>query len=303
MYKTPNKTLKHNQDWHETDFEHISRSDVPVSAFRPTGDRYRYDCAYTDWGAEDSPLPARDYFRIAWRNMAANTGERTLTPVLIPPGPAHVDGVFSAGKPGFSHIQLADIVGQLSSLLLDFMVRSAPKSNIRSGVINRLPVVSNHPLRGDLVFRVLRLNCVTEGYAGMWEECLSDSAVAAIARSANLKFSWTPEVLLRTAEARRAAFVDLDSLVAVILGVTADELCSVYRTQFPVLFGYDRNDYHYDANGRLVPTSVLQVWRKKGDKITEIERTATNQAGNTYVYEEDMRTAHAYFSQLLDERS
>ena len=26
----------------------------------------------------------------------------------------------------------------------------------------------------------------------------------------------------------------------------------------PVLYGYDRNTYYYDANGRLVPTPVLQ---------------------------------------------
>src|SRR5882672_6377528 len=44
----------------------------------------------------------RDFYRIAWRNMAAHTGERTLTPAIIPPGTAHVDGVFSVGRPGIS---------------------------------------------------------------------------------------------------------------------------------------------------------------------------------------------------------
>ena len=96
------------------------------------------------------------------------------------------------------------------------------------------------------------------------------------------------------------------------LGLTADELCSIYRTQFAVLHGYDRNVYYYDANGRLVPHSVLSVWRKKGDRITEHERTATNQAGNTYTYElpfvtldreKDMRQAYAHFERLLKERS
>ena len=44
-------------------------------------------------------------------------------------------------------------------------------------------------------------------------------------------------------------------------------------------------DNVYDANGRLVPNEVLSVWRKKGDHITGAERTATNQAGHTYIYE------------------
>jgi hypothetical protein len=70
-----------------------------------------------------------------------------------------------------------------------------------------------------------------------------------------------------------------------MLGVTADELATIYRTQFAVLHGYDQNDYIYDANGRLVPTQVRQLWRKKGDKLTDEERTSTHPAGTVYTYE------------------
>jgi hypothetical protein len=79
-------------------------------------------------------------------------------------------------------------------------------------------------------------------------------------------------------------------------------------TQFAVLYGYDHNEYTYDANGRLVPNAVLKVWRAKGDRITAEERTHTNQAGYTYVYElpfgildreEDMRRAYAEFERRL----
>ena len=78
--------------------------------------------------------------------------------------------------------------------------------------------------------------------------------------------------------------------------------------QFAVLYGYDHNDYVYDANGRLVPNEVLSVWRKKGGALTGAERTATNQAGHTYIYElpfrlldreADMRTAYAEFERRL----
>jgi hypothetical protein len=93
-----------------------------------------------------------------------------------------------------------------------------------------------------------------------------------------------------------------------MLGVTADQLCTIYRTQFAVLYGYDRNSYVYDAKGRLAPNEVLSAWRKKGDKITGAERTGTNQAGHTYIYElpfrrldreADMRTAYAEFEHRL----
>ena len=92
----------------------------------------------------------------------------------------------------------------------------------------------------------------------------------------------------------------------------------MYRTQFAVLYGYDNNTYYYDANGRLVPTSVLQAFKKRGlpraatDGLTIEERTHTNPSGNTYVYdlpfvtldrEADMRTAYAHFEKVLAERS
>ena len=116
---------------------------------------------------------------------------------------------------------------------------------------------------------------------------------------------------LRIAEDRRQALVEIDALVALMLGVTADQLCTIYRTQFAVLYGYDHNSYVYDANGRLVPYEVLSVWRKKGDQITGAERTATNQTGHTYIYElpfrlldreADMRTAYAEFERRLAAR-
>ena len=93
-----------------------------------------------------------------------------------------------------------------------------------------------------------------------------------------------------------------------MLGVTADQLCAVYRTQFAVLYGYDHHDYVYDTNGRVVPNSVLIAWRNKGDRLSFEERTATNQAGYTYTYElpfrildreADMRIAYAEFERRL----
>ena len=52
---------------------------------------------------------------------------------------------------------------------------------------------------------------------------------------------WTANTPLRIAEDRRQALVEIDALVALMLGVTADQLCTIYRTQFAVLYGYDHN--------------------------------------------------------------
>ena len=92
-----------------------------------------------------------------------------------------------------------------------------------------------------------------------------------------------------------------------MLGITADQLAAVYRTAFPVLYGYDTKRDYYDENGRLVPGDIVKKWLKDGDELRAEDRTATNESGYTYTYEPpfvlldreaDLREAHAYFSGL-----
>jgi hypothetical protein len=314
MYKSVNPSMKNKADWSATDFEALSKDAIPVTAYKPIGNRDSYNKDYDHWNS----TPARAHYRIAWRRMAANVGERTLIPALIPPGAAHVHPVSSAGLPQGRIESLCAACGILSSLIADFAVRVAPKNDIHLATINRLPLVLGHPLQTSLVIRVLRLNCITEAYANLWggaymEAFTLDRWTGGRSRAnrpalGEVTEEWTGSSPLRIAEDRRQALIEIDALVALMLGVTADQLCAIYRTQFAVLYGYDHWDYVYDAKGRLVPNEVLSVWRKRGDKISGAERTATNQAGHTYIYElpfclldreADMRTAYAEFERRL----
>lgn len=319
MYKTPNKTMLHNQDWSATDFETLAPDAIPVTAYKPAGDRAKYDAAYTHWTAADgSSTSPREHYRIAWRRMAANTGERTLIPAIIPPGAAHVNAVFSVAS---SMESILAIAGFTSSLILDAAVRAVPKGDIYLGSFERLPFLQDHPLTPALELRALRLNCLTDSYSDLWraswrneftdDSWTRDDSQKSLTSLGYAPSPWSADSPLRLAVDRRRALVEIDALVALMLDVTADELCTIYRTQFAVLYGYDHNVYFYDANGRLVPNSVLTVWRKKGDRISKEERTATNQAGNTYTYElpfvtldreADMRQAYAEFERRLAQR-
>lgn len=295
FYKSPNSTMLHNQDWSPVDLETLAPDAMPVTSYKPAKPRVEYDAAYTHWGEEQ--VAARDHYRMAWRAMAANTGERTLIPTVIPPGATHVDAVFSAGSPRNAR-SLALAAAVSGSLVADLQIRTAAKKHVRAPQIKLLPTVTNGRAGDEIVRRLLRLTSLTTAYASLWTTLTGEG--------------WSPDVPLRRASDRRQAQVEIDAIVALSLGITADELCTIYRTQFAVLYGYDRNAYFYDANGRLVPNEVLKVWRQKAETISQEERTATNASGNTYEYElpfvtldreVDMRQAYAHFEKVLQERS
>ena len=313
LYKQPNESMKHNLDWTSTDLEVLPANAEPITQYKPAGDRTTYDRLYTRW--DDSS--ARDHYRIAWRAMAANTGERTLIPAIIPPGTAHPNGVFSSGSATITGRSLVAAQASLSSLLADFTLRALPKSGIYFPDFSRLPALPhNNPLTTRVVLRALRLNCVTDAYADLWAECWSDSFVTdspILERydERPIDPKWTAGTPLRRAEDRRNAQAEIDVMVAMMLGVPIEDLCTIYRTQFAVLYDYDhgrgQGAYVYDANGRQLPTPVRQAWEKRqhptsNEDMPLSERTHTHPgSGVSYVYdlpfrirdrESDLRRIH-----------
>ena len=294
LYKQPNESMKHNQDWTSTDFEVLSPSAQPTTQYKPSGDRDTYDRLYTHW----NNIPSTNFYRVAWRQMAANTGERTLIPAIIPPGPTYVFTIHSAATSAKSTPILA---ASASSLLADFMIRSSPKAHILPPSFSRIPALdTSHKLAHSIILRSLRLNCLTDAYADLWAECwdgsfLADSPILERYDERPIGPEWTADTPLRRAEDRRNAQAEIDVMVAMMLGVPIEDLCTIYRTQFAVLYDYDhgrgQGAYVYDANGRQLPTPVRQAWEKRqrptsNEDMPLSERTYTHPgSGVSYVYD------------------
>src|SRR5699024_8010277 len=122
---------------------------------------------------------------------------------------------------------------------------------------------------------------------------------------------WQYSTPLRREYHRYKTQTEVDVLVAMSMGITADELCLVYRTQFPVQFGYDQTDL-YDNHGRKLPREMNKLYRKGGEAcMTLEERTWVHpQSEVEYVFElpftgvdreADMREAYDKFTRMLEE--
>jgi hypothetical protein len=299
--KQPNPTMKNNLDWTEIDLEALPIDFIPRTSYQVSSDRAKYASEYGSWTDDDgNKIRVRENFRIAWRRMAGISGVRALNPALYTPGTAAVDNVYTAAVPQHSEAwsELLFVLGVMSSIVADFLVKVGGASKINPDITGNLPAARNLVLEEQIRSRVLRLNCLTIAYAPIWQAFEAEE--------------WSEYSPARSAAGRRKLMIEIDALAGLLVGLDAEELCTIYRTQFPVLLAYEKNDI-YDANGRKVPGEINRLYKNFGMELSIAQRTWTHpQSGVEYVFEvpfqsfdreEDMRKAYAHFSSLLGDNS
>ncbi|MBK3581924.1 hypothetical protein JHN63_50930, partial [Streptomyces sp. MBT65] len=124
--------------------------------------------------------------------------------------------------------------------------------------------------------------------------------------------TWTRDTPLRTEFTRRAALVEIDALVAVWLGISADELVAMYDARFPVLQQYEENMW-FDATGRRIAKAHQQfgygqpkdAWKELSshDDFPEEAKVPPGYTGPLYRVhrKNEMKAAHAEFTRRLNE--
>ncbi|CAO4191872.1 Eco57I restriction-modification methylase domain-containing protein [Methylorubrum extorquens] len=252
LFKAPRHGCRTMRDYDSIDLFEIGSNYIPRTNFAIRGDKEKF-LSYSPRLPWEQERYHADSYRLAIRRMIALNVERSLVATIVPPGLSHLHTVETIAFR--NEKDLVDLYPLWISLPFDYITKIRGKADLMPSDLAAYPAAAVH---GAAAQRALRLTCITEQYAELWERharllpAFSWSSADPRVGSAVVDVSrWDQSTALRDEFSRRMALVEIDVLVAMAIGLSLQELVDMYRMNFPVLQKNDANTW-YDQSGRIV---------------------------------------------------
>jgi hypothetical protein len=200
-----------------------------------------------------------EYYKLSFSKMLNTSSERTLQPAIIPQKTAHINGIITITFKDPKH--LLELSAISSSVVFDFLVKTIGTANLTNSRLSTLPLGIDEKFHNHLFVRTLRLNCLNKYYKKLWQKnydqnfkvdnwSIEDGRLDSFEK---LSREWTWTTAIRNLFARRWALIEIDVITSLAMGLTLDELLSIYNVTFALMQQYEDETF-YDQKGNIVFT-------------------------------------------------
>jgi len=272
LFKTPRRVCEEKGDYDCIDLTAINESYMART-------NYTIATTPTDYAARNPDVYGKKYHlhpKLVSRKMLNLKQERTFNVALLPEGYGHINGLVGMAFKNLRELFIC--ASSWASIPFDFYVKVMGKSNFNFAAAAGFPIV-NSQYDGEIILRGLLLNAVTSNYRDLFmsgrefcEKQLVWSKKDNRLINRRLKDSWTIDTPLRTDYERRQGLVEIDVLIAMALGMSLDQLKTIYRLQFAVAQQYEVDTW-YDANGRITFTNNRSLVGVGFDRKTNYKKS------------------------------
>ena len=313
-YKNPRKSCKNKGDFDTVDLLSISEDFVQRTNYTPLIPLDNYKALFSGFvigqnadGTEKKDFWI-DHYKVGFRKMINQAGERSLICAVLPRRTAHIHGVISASF--VSENYSVDMAALCASIVMDFFLKTIAAQNLTPGRLANFPLGIDEKYNNAMRLRALLLNCLTNAYSDLWQECwnsaykqdswsIDDKRLKSFS---NLTEIWNRNIPLRNYFERHQALVEIDVISAMALGLSLKDLEMIYSIQFPVL-QQNEDDTWYDGEGKIIFTCSKGLAGVGLDRPTwesirgQISEDGMSYAGITPTYEHTITKSELYQGQ------
>ena len=261
LYKMPRTSVTNNASYDVIDLKKISSDFIPSTCFISGIDKIDFKGRIKGFASNNDTQQEYwlDYYKLGISEWVGPDAERTLSGAIIPPSFHHIGTIVSVS---FNELRdMVELAGLISSLPLDFYMKVTGAKHVKLYRIETFPLGINSLYLDSLLIRTLRLNCVTERYNDLLHNVFKSNFNSEkwsirderLTSYMHIKKDWSEDFPFRNYFERRMALVEIDVISAMALGLSLEDLETIYSIQFPV-FQQNEEDTWYDSKGDIVFT-------------------------------------------------